>query len=94
MGRGDPDDKVAERLRKAEDEEPIGMALADHVVVNDDLEQTIKEMLAIIEAVRTEPGRSALGRSELEVIRRSGVPAGMLDRLGSPEDAWLVPTTR
>ena len=45
VGRGDPDDKVAERLRKAEDEEPIGMALADHVVVNDDLEQTIKEML-------------------------------------------------
>ena len=29
------------------------MALADHVVVNDDLEQTIKEMLAIIEAERT-----------------------------------------
>ncbi len=53
VGRGDPDDKVAERLRKAEDEEPIGMALADHVVVNDDLEQTIKEMLAIIEGERT-----------------------------------------
>ena len=52
VGRGDPDDKVAERLRKAEDEEPIGMALADHVVVNDDLEQTIKEMLAIIEGER------------------------------------------
>jgi guanylate kinase len=29
------------------------MALADHVVVNDDLEQTIKEMLAIIEGERT-----------------------------------------
>ena len=53
VGRGDPDDKVAERLRKAEDEEPIGMALADHVVVNDDLEQTIKEMLAIIEGERS-----------------------------------------
>ena len=52
VGRGDADDKVAERLRKAEDEEPIGMALADHVVVNDDLEQTIKEMLAIIEGER------------------------------------------
>ena len=52
VGRGDPDDKVAERLRKAEVEEPIGMALADHVVVNDDLEQTIKEMLAIIEGER------------------------------------------
>ena len=31
------------------------MALADHVVVNDDLEQTVDEMLAIIEraAVRS-----------------------------------------
>jgi guanylate kinase len=29
------------------------MALADHVVVNDDLEQTIKEMLAIIEGERS-----------------------------------------
>ena len=44
---------LAERLRKAEVEEPIGMALADHVVVNDDLEQTIKEMLAIIEGERS-----------------------------------------
>ena len=39
------------------------MALADHVVVNDDLEQTIKEMLAIIEAVRAEPG-AATGRGQ------------------------------
>ena len=38
-GRGDAADKVVERLRKAEDEEPIGRALADHVVVNDDLER-------------------------------------------------------
>ncbi len=48
-GRGDADQKVAERLRKAEDEEPVGMSLADHVVVNDDLERTIDEMLEIIE---------------------------------------------
>jgi guanylate kinase len=47
-GRGDPEHQVEQRLRKAEDEEPIGMALADHVVVNDDLEETIDEMLAII----------------------------------------------
>ena len=51
-GRGDAGDKVVERLRKAEDEEPIGRALADHVVVNDDLEDTIDEMLAIIDAGR------------------------------------------
>jgi guanylate kinase len=47
-GRGDPDDKVDERVRKAEDEEPIGRALADHVVVNDELDRTIDEMLAIV----------------------------------------------
>ena len=50
--RGDPDNKVFARLRKAEDEEPVGRALADHVVVNDDLEATIAEMLGIIEGTR------------------------------------------
>ena len=40
------------RLRKADDEEPIGLKLADHVVVNDDLETTIDEMLRIIRAAR------------------------------------------
>ncbi len=53
--RGDPEDNVAERLRKAEDEEPVGVALADHVVVNDDLERTIAEMLAIIDQARCAP---------------------------------------
>ncbi len=61
-GRGDPTDKVVARLRKAEDEEPVGLALADHVVVNDDLEDTIDEMLAIIEQAASrshaEPGCS------------------------------------
>lgn len=57
-GRGDPDQKVGERLRKAEDEEPVGLALADYVVVNDDLEQTIEEMLAIVGARRAAASRS------------------------------------
>jgi guanylate kinase len=47
-GRGDPEEKVAARLRKAEEEEPIGVALADYVVVNDDLDSTVEEMLAIV----------------------------------------------
>ncbi|MGZ4737823.1 MAG: guanylate kinase [Ilumatobacteraceae bacterium] len=46
--RGDPEDKVDERLRKALDEEPVGLAIADHVVVNDNLEQTVGELLEII----------------------------------------------
>jgi guanylate kinase len=52
-GRGDRPDRVAARLRKAEDEEPVGRALADHVVVNDDLDETVDTMLAIIDRART-----------------------------------------
>jgi guanylate kinase len=51
-GRGDPDDKVLARLKKAEVEEPVGLELADHVVVNDELDDTIDEMLRLIEAAR------------------------------------------
>ena len=46
--RGDPEDKVAKRLQKAEEEEPIGLALADHVVVNDEIDRAVKEMQSII----------------------------------------------
>ncbi len=56
VGRGDPDDKVQQRLRKAEEEEPIGRALADVVVVNDDLDQTVGEMMDIIAARRKAAG--------------------------------------
>jgi guanylate kinase len=52
-GRGDADPKIDERLRKAEEEEPIGKAMADHIVVNDQLERTIDEMLSIIDAARS-----------------------------------------
>ncbi|MFM1751796.1 MAG: guanylate kinase [Actinomycetota bacterium] len=52
IGRGDPVEQVLERLRKAEEEEPVGLALADHSVVNDDLERTLDELMSIIESVR------------------------------------------
>jgi len=51
-GRGDAEDKVDERLKKALDEEPVGLAIADHVVVNDDLERTVGEMIQIIHRYR------------------------------------------
>ena len=51
--RGDPEGKVDQRIRKAEEEEPIGRAMADHVVVNDDLQRTVDEMLDIIETHRS-----------------------------------------
>lgn len=50
--RGDDEDKVRSRLRKAESEEPVGLELADHVVVNDNLDDTIDEMLRIIDEAR------------------------------------------
>jgi guanylate kinase len=52
-GRGDLEHKVLARLKKAEEEEPVGRRLADFTVVNDDLEETIDEMLGIIDAVRS-----------------------------------------
>ena len=55
-GRGDPDHKVDQRVRKAEEEEPIGRALADHIVVNDDLARTVDEMLSIIQHHRSRRG--------------------------------------
>jgi guanylate kinase len=57
IGRGDPDHKVIERLRKAEVEEPVGLALADYSFVNDDLDHTVTEMLSLIERLRALAGR-------------------------------------
>ena len=47
-GRGDPENMIDERLRKALDEEPVGLKLADHVVVNDNLDRTVDELLMLI----------------------------------------------
>jgi guanylate kinase len=51
-GRGDPEEKVQQRLQKAEDEEPVGRAIADHCVVNDDLEATVEHIGEIIDSYR------------------------------------------
>ena len=69
-GPGRPPRQGGAAAPKAEDEEPVGMALADHVVVNDDLEQTIKEMLDIIEAFAPSPAARHRGGASPEVIRR------------------------
>ena len=52
-GRGDEEPTVVSRLRKAEDEEPVGIALADHLVVNDDLDTTVEQMLKLINQARS-----------------------------------------
>ena len=54
--RGDGDEHVAERLRKAEEEEDLGSRLADVVVVNDDLERAVAEIESIIGAARAARG--------------------------------------
>ena len=51
--RGDPEHKVAERLRKAEEEEPVGKSMADYVVINDELDRTVAEMLDIVTRERS-----------------------------------------
>lgn len=51
-GRGDAEDKVTARLRKAEEEEPIGASISDHQLVNDDLERTVAELRALIDVER------------------------------------------
>lgn len=51
-GRGDTEQKVEKRLRKAEEEEPIGKAIADYVLINDDLASTVDELSRIIQFER------------------------------------------
>lgn len=51
-GRGDEDDVIARRLAAAPEEERAGRALADHVVVNDDLDRAVAEVAAILESRR------------------------------------------
>jgi guanylate kinase len=56
-GRGDPPEKIEHRLALADEEERLGYELADHVVVNDDLDRAIEEVAGIIEGHRKrQPG--------------------------------------
>lgn len=50
--RGDTNEHVARRLVSSSDEVEIGMKLANFVVVNDSLEETIDHILGIISTVR------------------------------------------
>jgi guanylate kinase len=50
--RGDDEASIEKRLAIAEDEEKLGRAIADFVVVNDDVERASKELTGIVEACR------------------------------------------
>jgi guanylate kinase len=54
--RGDDDRDVAHRLELGEREERIGRQMADHVVINDDIDRAAGEVAGIIAGRR--PGRS------------------------------------
>jgi guanylate kinase len=51
-GRGDSEDHVVRRVALGNDELEEGRKIADVVVVNDDLDQTVAEFEAIVESAR------------------------------------------
>ncbi|MGH9225344.1 MAG: guanylate kinase [Acidimicrobiales bacterium] len=53
--RGDAEASVQRRLAKADDEESAGRALADHIVVNDDLGRAVDEVVGIVAGHRARP---------------------------------------
>jgi len=50
--RGDREETIAPRLARAGEEERVGRAIADHVVVNDDLCRAVDEVVGIVDAHR------------------------------------------
>jgi guanylate kinase len=53
--RGDSEEEIARRVRLGHDEEQIGRSLADHVVVNDDLDRAVSEVTGILHDHRLAP---------------------------------------
>ncbi|HMC40996.1 MAG TPA: hypothetical protein VKI19_15125, partial [Acidimicrobiales bacterium] len=51
-GRGDAEDAVQRRLEVGRQETEVGSRLADHIVVNDDVDRAAREVAGIIEARR------------------------------------------
>lgn len=54
--RGDTDDQLDERIAKADREERRAEAVADHVVVNDDLDRAVEEVAGILARHRSSTG--------------------------------------
>lgn len=55
--RGDAEEHVERRIELGRSEEAEGRRLADHVVVNDDLESAVEQLSAIIAAARSASAR-------------------------------------
>ena len=56
--RGDSEELIRARLELAETEEAEGREIADHVVVNDDLNRAVEELAGIVESHRSRTGES------------------------------------
>ena len=56
--RGDSEELIRARLALAESEEAEGRELADHIIVNDDLNRAVEELAGIVESHRSRTGES------------------------------------
>lgn len=57
-GRGDAEDHVQRRLALADLEVSGGLEIADHVVINDDLDRAVEEVAGILDGYRSGSSRS------------------------------------
>ena len=51
-GRGDPEEKVQDRVVKGREELLRGRKIATYEVINDDLEEAVAEVAGIVESLR------------------------------------------
>lgn len=56
VGRGDPTDRVEARLAKGDEERIAAAELGMHVIINDDLDDAVAELEALIAAARSTTG--------------------------------------
>ncbi len=58
--RGDPEEKVAQRVQKAAQEADAGRELGAQIITNYDIDETVELMWAVIEKARAATGRTGL----------------------------------
>ncbi|MDH3295641.1 MAG: guanylate kinase [Acidimicrobiia bacterium] len=58
--RGDPEEKVAQRLQKAAQEANAGRELGAQIITNFDIDETVELMWAVIEKARAATGRTGM----------------------------------
>ena len=63
-GRGDAEAAVVRRVEEGRHETEVGRSMATYVVVNDDLEQSVAEVLGIVEGLRRAAGDDAVSLEE------------------------------